>query len=114
LEVFHAVPFSSAVRTGSSDAVTIPLDDALAQGSHLSAVTQDWSDRLARQGFPRDIIVIRRGGAPEAILETLNHGTYDLVVVGSQSGPGHFLGSVANAVVRFAGQSVLVVRTRTE
>lgn len=114
LEVFHAVPFSSTARTGSPGAGTIPLDDALAQGSRLSAVIQDWTDRLVRQGFPRDTIIIRRGGAPEAILETLHQGAYDLVVVGSQSGPGHFLGSVANAIVRFAEQSVLVVRTRTE
>ena len=48
---------------------------------------------------------------PDAILEVIHDDDQDLVVVGSQSGPGHFLGSVSNAVVRFAEQSVLIVRT---
>jgi nucleotide-binding universal stress UspA family protein len=57
--------------------------------------------------------MLERGSAAEAILKTAHDGSYDVIVVGSQSGPGQFLGSVANSVVRYAEQSVLVVRTRT-
>ena len=114
LELFHVVPFSPTAHAAFPGEETISLDTVLAQGNRLSVAAKDWVERLARQGFARDAIVIRRGGAPEAILERLHKGEYDLVVVGSRSDPGHFLGSVANAVVRFAEQSVLVVRTRTE
>ena len=50
---------------------------------------------------------------PVQAVAEFSAGDYDLIITGSQSGAGHFLGSVANAIVRFAEQSVLIVRTRT-
>ena len=84
----------------------------MAQGTHLSTLLHGWSAQLERQGMSQDVLMLERGTVPESILRTAHDGHYDLVIVGSQSGPGHFLGSVANGVVRFAEASVLVVRTR--
>ncbi len=60
------------------------------------------------------MVFLRSGSVPETILRVAHDGGFDLIVVGSQSGPGHFLGSVANGVVRYAEQSVLIVRTRLD
>jgi len=113
LELLHVVPTSAASYLASSDADSIPVEDVIAQGSRLSTVTRSWINSLAKQGYDRDAIVVRRGNVPETILDYVHQGNYDLVIAGSQSGAGHFLGSVANAVIRFAEQSVLIVRTRS-
>ncbi|MFN8488736.1 MAG: universal stress protein [Caldilineaceae bacterium] len=76
-------------------------------------IVQGWVRQLESQGFDQNQLQIKRGNVLETILDTAHTGAYDLVVVGSQSGAGDFLGSVANGVARFAEQSVLVVRTRT-
>lgn len=76
-------------------------------------IVQGWVRQLESQGFNQNHLQIKRGNVLETILETAHTSASDLVVVGSQSGAGDFLGSVANGVVRFAEQSVLVVRTRT-
>ncbi|MEZ4611816.1 MAG: universal stress protein [Caldilineaceae bacterium] len=86
----------------------------MSQETRLSDVVKQWIVRLENEGFDRSNILIRRGNVPEAILEMAHERHHDLIVVGSQSGPGHFLGSVSNAVVRFAEQSVLIVRTRAQ
>lgn len=85
----------------------------MAQGTHLSTLLHGWTAQLENQGIRQDALMLERGTVPEAVLRTAHEGNYDLIVVGSQSGPGHFLGSVANGVVRYSEQSVLVVRTRT-
>lgn len=114
LQIAHVVPPSAASYLASADDAEIPLDEVLAQDTRLSDVLKTWLVKLENQGFGRENVLIRRGNVPEAIL-TLTHGQgHDLIVVGSQSGPGHFLGSVSNAVVRFAEQSVLIVRTRAQ
>lgn len=86
----------------------------LTQGTRLSKTAKQWIERLQDQGYGRGAIIIRPGNVPEGILDYAQNGNYDLIIVGSQSGPGHFLGSVANAVVRFAEQSVFIVRTSTQ
>ena len=98
----------------SVDSPNIDLDDVLSQETRLSEVVKAWLVKLENRGFGRQNIMLRRGNVPEAILDIAHEFNHDLVVVGSQSGPGHFLGSVSNAVVRFAEQSVLIVRTRTQ
>jgi nucleotide-binding universal stress UspA family protein len=114
LHLLHVVPPSAASYLTSEETQAIALEDAVNQGTRLSTAAKEWIDRLQEQQYGRDAIIIRPGNVPEAILDAAQRGDYDLVVVGSQSGPGHFLGSVANAVARFAEQSVLVVRTRTQ
>ncbi|MEZ4614107.1 MAG: universal stress protein [Caldilineaceae bacterium] len=63
-------------------------------------------------GYGEENLHLYRGEALNTILNVARHEQYDLVIVGSQSGAGHFLGSVANGVVQFTDQSVLVVRTQ--
>ena len=57
--------------------------------------------------------MLEQGSVPEAILRIAQEGLFDLIVVGSSSTPGHFPSSVANGVVRYAEQSVLLLRTGT-
>jgi nucleotide-binding universal stress UspA family protein len=110
--LLHVVPPSAATYLSSGDSQDIDLDDVMAQGTRLSEVLKTWIGKVEKQGYDRDAIIVRKGNVPEGILEVIHDHHYDLMVVGSQSGPGHFLGSVSNAVVRFADQSVLIVRTR--
>ncbi len=112
LKLLHVVPPSAATYLASSDGSELDLDDVLAQGTRLSEVLKTWISKVEKQGFDQDAVIVRKGNVPEAILEVIHDQHHDLLVVGSQSGPGHFLGSVSNAVVRFADQSVLIVRTR--
>ncbi len=114
LDLLHVVPPSAASYLATADASAIALDDVLTQGTRLSKTAKRWIERLQDQGYGRDAIIIRPGNVPEGILDYAQNGNYDLIIVGSQSGPGHFLGSVANAVVRFAEQSVFIVRTSTQ
>ena len=113
LKLLHVVPTSAANYLSSTDSNEIAVNDILSQSTRLSKVMETWIGKVENQGFQRDSLVVRKGNVPEAILEVIHEDNSDLLVVGSQSGPGHFLGSVANAVVRFAEQSVLVVRTRS-
>ena len=118
VNVLHVVPPTAASYLSTTAAkaavnASISVTQALAQGTHLSTLLQSWLRQLEQAGLDQDALLLEHGSAPEVILKTAQDGGYDLVVVGSQSGPGQFLGSVANGVVRYAKQSVLVVRTRT-
>lgn len=119
LSVLHVIPpavatyLSPMAFSEVEPATPIAVEDVLAQNTHLSSLLQGWIQQLEAQDIMQDVILLRRGTVPEAILKTAQEGKYDLIVTGSQSGYGHFLGSVANSVVRYAEQSVLVVRTRS-
>ncbi len=117
LTVLHVVPPSAAsyLSPMAGDeplSASLSLEEVMAQGTHLSTLLHGWSAQLERQGMSQDVLMLERGTVPESILRTAHDGHYDLVIVGSQSGPGHFLGSVANGVVRFSEVPVLLVRTR--
>jgi nucleotide-binding universal stress UspA family protein len=117
LTVLHVVtpvemPALAGVEPGEAQEMALSVDQALSQGAPLSVAVQGWLGQLEMHGVPRDALVLERGPAPDSILRMARDGGYDLVVVGSQSGPGYFLGSVANSAVLYAPQSVLVVRTR--
>ena len=119
LSVLHVVPPSAAsyLATLAADDEhpdsSLAVTQALGQGTHLSTVLQGWIGQLEREGMGQEALMLERGTPAETILKFAHDGGYDLIVVGSQSGPGKFLGSVANSVVRFAQQSVMVVRTRS-
>lgn len=117
LTVLHVAPRAAAgagTEAGEARETALSVDQALSQETPLSPVVAGWVRQLEKHGVERDALVLERGSAPEVILRMAREGGYDLVVVGSQSGPGYFLGSVANSVVLHAPQSVLVVRTRAQ
>ncbi|MEX1020957.1 MAG: universal stress protein [Litorilinea sp.] len=119
LNILHVIPpavatyLSPMAFSEIEPASPIELQAILAQNTHLSTLLQGWIEQLEGQGITQDVLLLCRGTVPEAILKTAHDGMYDQIIVGSQSGYGHFLGSVANSVVRYAEQSVLVIRTRS-
>jgi nucleotide-binding universal stress UspA family protein len=110
LHLLHVAPPSAAPYLPDSGANTINVEAALAQGTRLSSVLHDWETTLKHHGYDRSAIMVQPGSPPEVILQRTREDDYDLVVIGSESSPGHFPGSIANTVVRFAEQSVLLVR----
>ncbi|MCB0060690.1 MAG: universal stress protein [Caldilineaceae bacterium] len=114
LDLLHVLPPSAATYLDQGNNEEIAAEKILAQNTRLSSVLREWTGQLTRQGFGEENIHLHQGEALHTILETLRTDPYDLVIVGSQSGAGHFLGSVANGVVKFADQSVFVVRTKEE
>jgi nucleotide-binding universal stress UspA family protein len=119
LQVLHVMPPAVASYLAPSPLHDAGLDDdipvtgMLEQGTHLAEKLHQWMEQLENRGLqPAEAMILKRGSVPETVLKAAHEGRYDLIVVGSQSGPGHFLGSVANSIVRYAEQSVLVVRTR--
>ncbi len=112
LQLLHVAPPSATPYLPESGSNTVNIDAALAQGTRLSSVLHEWEATLTAHGFDRSAIMVQPGSAPEVILQRTREDDYDLVVIGSDSSPGHFPGSIANTVVRFADQSVLLVRAR--
>ncbi len=112
LDLIHIISPSAANYLSTSPGGDLALDAILNQGTHLSTVLQGWMMRLGQQGAGHTGVHVQRGNMPETALELVNKGDYDLVCVGSRSTPGHFPGSTANSIVRYAECSVLVVRSR--
>lgn len=110
VDLVHVISPKAATYLAPGQSSDLPLDEALAQGTRLSTVLQGWIDRFTGEGFDRTALHLRRGNMPETALELTHGGNYDLVVVGSRSSPGHFAGSTANSLVRYATCSVLLVR----
>ncbi len=111
LDLVHVISPSAANYLSTSPSGDLALDAILSQGTHLSAVLQGWMMRLGEQGISHTSVHVQRGNMPETALELATKGDYDLVCVGSRSSAGHFPGSAANSVVRYAECSVLVVRS---
>jgi nucleotide-binding universal stress UspA family protein len=112
LDLLHVVPPSAAPYLPETGTNTVNVEAVLSQGTRLSTVLHDWETTLKGHGFERSSIMVQPGSAPEIILQRTRDDDYDLVIIGSESSPGHFPGSIANTVVRFADQSVLLVRAR--
>jgi nucleotide-binding universal stress UspA family protein len=112
LQLLHVVPPSAAPYLPESGSNTVNVEAVLSQGTRLATVLHDWETTLKAHGFERSSIMVQPGSAPEIILQRTRDDDYDLVIIGSESSPGHFPGSIANTVVRFADQSVLLVRAR--
>ena len=112
LYVAHIIAPSAAGYLSAGHGQELSLDQALAQDTHLSTVIRDWLERLAAEGFDRSVLHLHRGTMPEGALELAHSGRHDLIVVGSRSSAGHFVGSAANSLVRYAEASVLLVRSR--
>jgi nucleotide-binding universal stress UspA family protein len=112
LKLLHVMPPSAAPYLGTTPSGAIDVETAVAQGTRLSKVIRQWEKQLRAHGFDRNCIILQPGSAPEVILQQTRDGDYDLIIAGTESSPGHFPGSIANTVVRFAEQSVLLVRAR--
>jgi nucleotide-binding universal stress UspA family protein len=110
VDLVHVISPKAANYLAGDQGTDLPLEEALAQGTRLSTVLQGWIDRFGGEGFDRTALHLRRGNMPETALDLVHSGNYDLVVVGSRSSPGHFPGSTANSLVRYAECSVLLVR----
>lgn len=113
LDLLHVMPPSAAPYLASDASATMDVDRAIAQGTRLSTKLHEWERKLEAHGFTRAAIILQPGSVPEVILQRARDGDYDLVVVGSESSPGHFPGSIANTVVRYVEQSVLLVRVHS-
>jgi nucleotide-binding universal stress UspA family protein len=109
LHLLHVIPPESQAR---STVKPVSLDAALAANDERAGFLRNIVAEMEELGLERDLLTIKNGPVVNAIMETTADGHYDVIAVGSQSGPGYFLGSVADAVLRRASQSVLVVRTR--
>ncbi len=112
LDLVHVISPTTATYLGMGQRSDITVEEALAQGTHLSTVVQGWLDGITAEGFDPSALHLKRGTMPETALEMAHSGDYDLVVVGSRSSAGHFPTSAANNLVRYAEPSVLLVRTR--
>ncbi len=113
LDLLHVMPPSAAPYLSPESTTTIDVETALSQGTRLSTMLHEWERKLEAYGFNRSSIILQPGSVPEVILQRARDEDYDLVVVGSESSPGHFPGSIANTIVRYAEQSVLLVRIRS-
>jgi len=113
LDLLHVMPPSAAPYLANDASATMDVDRAISQGTRLSAKLHEWERKLEAHGFTRASISLQPGSVPEVILQRARDEDYDLVVVGSESSPGHFPGSVANTIVRYVEQSVLLVRVHS-
>lgn len=113
LDLLHVMPPSAAPYLAAESGGTIDVEAAISQGTRLSAVLHEWERKLEAHGFNRSSIILQPGSVQEVILQRSRDAGYDLIVVGSESSPGHFPGSIANTIVRYVEQSVLLVRIRS-
>lgn len=110
LDLLHVVPAADASPLTQPTSTPSTVETALQQESTLSAVMPTWLEELTSQGYGREQILLRQGSVAESILAQSRQTNYDLIIVGSQADAGHFAHTVANSVVSFAEQSVLVLR----
>lgn len=113
LDLLHVMPASAAPYLATDVSTTMDVEKAISQGTRLSAKLHEWERKLETYGYNRASIILQPGSVPEVILQRARSEEYDLVIVGSESTPGHFPSSVANTVVRYVEQSVLLVRVRS-
>lgn len=111
LDLVHVLPKPTASYLAADDGTELPITTALAQNTNLSGIVRGWIGKLHTAGFSEEQIHLIHGEKLHTILDFARNDTYDLLVIGSQSGAGHFLGSVANGLVQFSDQSVFLVRT---
>ena len=111
VDLLHVLPKPAASYLGTDGGGELPLATVLAQRTNLSSTVRTWIEQLSHVGGSEEQIHLMHGEALQAVLEFARSDKYDLLIIGSQSGPGHFLGSVANGIVQFSDQSVLLVRT---
>jgi nucleotide-binding universal stress UspA family protein len=109
IDVLHAFPV--AVYQLTDGAFTAPPQVVADQSARLEAELERLVKAHAREGVALHHRLVV--GAPqEAILEALDQGDYDLVVMGTHGRTGWrraWLGSIAERVVRSAHQPVLTV-----
>ena len=113
LRLLHVIPPTDVLAEIYPEKSVIPLSAAMGLSKDHASYLKQSQSTLTSLGFDKEALVIHHGPVAATILQEARTGNFDLIVVGSQSGPGHFVGSIANQVVRHADQSVLVVRMTT-
>ncbi|MGB0384516.1 MAG: universal stress protein [Ardenticatenaceae bacterium] len=113
LRLLHVVPPTDVLAEIYPEGSIIPLSTAMGLSKDHASYLRQSQSTLTNLGFDKEALVIRHGSVSATILQEARTGHFDLIVVGNQSGPGYFLGTIANQVVRRAEQSVLVVRMTT-
>lgn len=111
LDLVHVLPKPTVSYLAGDESKELTIETTLAQNTNLSSVVRNWISQLKQANVGEEQIHLYHGETLQTILDFARNDTYDLLIAGSQSGPGHFLGSVANGIVQFANQSVLLVRT---
>ena len=114
-EILTRGPISREAAAGS--VTTLTVDEAMAEAAAVERTTvTNFLDAamtmLEANNCNRNAFTVCHGPVVESILHVANDVTPDLLVVGSQSGPGYFMGSAAAAITGLASQSVLVVRKK--
>lgn len=135
LKVLHVLPAASEQKPHPVDTSELPLDEILArglfhreadaakivpvavddlvgEGAPVSQFLKSAAKKVETAGQERSDLLVLRGPVVESILQVAQEEKPDLIVVGSQSGPGYFMGSTASAVLELSPISVLVVRTK--
>lgn len=98
-------------QTGASSGISSTIVDPIYEDSDAPVDLMKTIAEIEESGVDSSAIRVGFGPVVESILYVANEEQPDLIVVGSQSGPGYFTGSAASGVVERASQSVLVVRT---
>ncbi len=114
LQLLHVVPPSAAMYLTLPDQIELPLGQILNQDTPLARHLKTCLSKLETLGLNGEAVKIRRGAVPDAIFQEARAGAFDLILIGSQSGPvqdHYFIGSIAERVVTHAHRSVLVVHT---
>jgi nucleotide-binding universal stress UspA family protein len=115
LHVIHVIDFSPASwasAAGSPFGIGIPVPAQAARAEHAETLGKVLDETLERLGVEGEAVV-EFGGAAAEVLRTAESLPADLLVVGSRGRTGLAriaIGSVAEAIVRGAPCSVLVVR----
>lgn len=109
LHLLHVIPPKAG---GPTSVQPVSLDAALAANDERAGFLRNTVAKMDALGLDRSLLTLRSGPVVDAIMQTGAEGHYDVLAVGSQSGPGYFLGSVSDAVLRRADHSVLIVRTK--
>ena len=114
-EILARGPISREAAAGSVTTLTVDEAMAEANASARTAIAnflEAATAMLEVNNVNRNGLTVCHGPIVESILHVAQETKPDLLVLGSQSGPGYFMGSAASAVVGLAPQSVLVVRTK--
>jgi nucleotide-binding universal stress UspA family protein len=115
LHVIHVIDFSPASwasAAGSPFGIGIPVPAQAVRAEHAETLGKALDETLERLGVEGETLVAF-GGAAAEVLRTAESLPADLLVVGSRGRTGLAriaIGSVAEAIVRRAPCSVLVVR----
>jgi len=114
LQLLHVLPSQADVAPKFLAPNDPALQHVLDQDPRLATFLQTTLAAIQGQGVDRSKLQVWRGDPLKTILNLVEKGSYDLIMVGNHSGRNFFQDTMANAVLSYAPTSVLVVRTRSK